>query len=130
SSGALVPGENPVSTVTYVVTGLPQGATFNPDTLVLSWTPGYNQQGSFSVTIAATDNGDGTGKPLTTQTIVKLTVQPVNRAPQIVAIPDGIVSRSGALNVPVKAVDPDQDPLTLTALGLPAFGSFTDHGDG
>ena len=51
------------ATVSYVVTGLPLGATFDAETLEIVWTPGYAQAGTYSVNVTATDTGDGTGVP-------------------------------------------------------------------
>jgi ferredoxin len=48
-------------TVSYTVTGLPEGASFDAETLELVWTPGYAQAGTYQVTVTATDDGDGTG---------------------------------------------------------------------
>jgi hypothetical protein len=57
------PGPHPV---TYTIDGLPEGATFDPDTAQLSWIPGLDQSGRYELTVTATDDGDGTGTPATT----------------------------------------------------------------
>ncbi len=61
ANGTVVPGDGTPATVSYTVSGLPAGATFNPTTLLFDWTPTYEQFGPFNVTFTATNNGDGTG---------------------------------------------------------------------
>ncbi|MEI9924476.1 MAG: putative Ig domain-containing protein [Bradyrhizobium sp.] len=64
SDGTLVHSDLNIPTVTYTLNGMPQSATFDPDTLMFSWTPGFGDAGQHVVTITATDDGDGTGHPL------------------------------------------------------------------
>ncbi|MEG2268016.1 MAG: putative Ig domain-containing protein, partial [Acinetobacter sp.] len=54
------------ASVSYVVTGLPEGAIFDPETLEISWNPSYQQAGIYKVKVLATDDGNGTGQPLST----------------------------------------------------------------
>jgi len=131
ANGTLVPGDGPPATVSYTVSGLPAGATFNPNTLLFNWTPTYEQFGAYNVTFTATDNGDGTGVDLSTSGTVTITVLPVDRPPQLTPIPDQSVQGNATLAVPVTATDPEVDnKISLTVTGLPAFGTFTDNGDG
>ena len=71
------------NTVTYQVTGLPAGATFDAETMELVWTPGYAQAGSYSITVTATDDGDGTGTPAVSHLVLPIVVGNANRAPDI-----------------------------------------------
>jgi len=41
--------------LTYSASGLPQGASFDANTRTFSWTPGYSQAGTYSVTLTVTD---------------------------------------------------------------------------
>ncbi|MCD4843971.1 MAG: DNRLRE domain-containing protein, partial [Methanosarcinales archaeon] len=41
--------------LTYSVTGLPGGASFDPSTATFSWTPGEGQEGSYQVHVEVTD---------------------------------------------------------------------------
>jgi hypothetical protein len=59
-------GSNP--TVTYALSGLPAGATFDPDTLLLSWVPGATQAGTYTITVTATDRAS-----LATRRLVSVT---------------------------------------------------------
>ncbi len=128
SDGSLLPGGAAAATVTETVSGLPSGATFDPQTMLFTWTPSFAQLGPFQVTFMATkasSNG-----PLNTSQTVTINVLPVDRAPAFTAIVDQIVQGGSKLTVPVQAVDPDGDKVTLSVSGLPGFGSFTDNGDG
>ncbi len=114
--------------MTETVSGLPTGATFDTDTLLFTWTPSFAQYGEFPVTFTATKAGDS--GPITVSQTVNIDVLPVDQAPQLTAITDQTVQGGATLTVPVQAVAPDGGTLTLTVSGLPAFGSFTDNGNG
>ncbi len=122
--------EASLPTVSYTVSDLPGGASFEPTSGVFDWTPSFSQAGAYRVTFTATDDGDGTGLPLTTTRTVLLRVLNSNRTPQITAISDQQVKRGDVLEVPIQANDADGDPLQLSIAGLPRFATFTDHGDG
>ncbi|MEZ4765471.1 MAG: Ig-like domain-containing protein [Calditrichia bacterium] len=59
-----------------------------------------------------------------------LVVGNVNRAPVLTAIANRLMNENGALSVAVSASDPDGNGIALSAQNVPAFGSFTDNGDG
>ena len=130
ADGSLVHADLNIPTVTYTLSGVPNGATFDPDTLLFTWTPGYGDAGQHVVTITATDNGDNTGQPLSATQSVTFNVLNVNRAPQVAPITSQSVDHDTVLQIPVSAVDPDGDPLKLVAIGVPDFGTFVDNGDG
>ena len=48
----------------------------------------------------------------------------------IAAIGNQFVDRGATLQIPVTVIDPDGNPLVLTASGLPAFSTFVDNGNG
>jgi hypothetical protein len=54
ADGTLSALEGSDPTVTYSVTGLPPGATFDPVTAMFTWTPGYDRAGSYTVRFSAT----------------------------------------------------------------------------
>jgi hypothetical protein len=64
--------ETTAPTVSYQVQGLPEGAVFDPETLEIVWTPGYAQAGTYTVIVTATDDGDGTGAPLSRQLVLPI----------------------------------------------------------
>ncbi len=82
--GTLSPYPTTQPTVTYTVSGLPPGATFDPDTALFSWTPGNHQNGTYNVVFTATN--DGYGGPLSTSVTVPITVLIVNHAPVVTPI--------------------------------------------
>ncbi len=132
--GSLTPLEGTAASVTYTATGLPAGATFDDATAEWSWTPDYNAAGVYFATITATDDGDGTGIPGVSTTVIQLEVTNVNRPPQIAPLTAITVERDEIVNMSIIAVDPDGDAVTLAADGpfgdLPQFMTFVDAGQG
>jgi YD repeat-containing protein len=129
--GAPPPGPDaPPPSVTYTVTGLPTGATFDPQTLLFDWTPTFAQAGTYLVHITATDDGNGTGTPRSTSIDVPITIFNANRPPVVTAITNQSVDRGQTLVVNVSSTDPDGNPVTISATGLPRFATLVDKGDG
>ena len=116
--------------MTYTVSGLPNGATFDPVTDLFNWPTGYSDAGNYVVTFIATNDGDGTGMPLTTTVHVPITVLPTYRPPIVTAILNQTMAHDTVLTLGVQSQDLDNEPETLSVVGLPAFGQFVDHGDG
>ncbi|MDH5668993.1 MAG: putative Ig domain-containing protein, partial [Nitrospira sp.] len=150
--GTLTPLEGTDPTVTYTITGLPPGATFDPVSAQLSWLPTFDQAGTYLVTVTATDEGTGSAPgavpvpgldpvPLTSSVTIPITVVNVNRPPVLPDLQNQVVNRGETLDLPVTATDADGNPLTLIAVSgegqlvpeeapLPRFATFIDHGDG
>ena len=104
-------------------TGLPAGATFTPGpgngSGTLSWTPGFTQAGSYSVTFTAANALNGFAS--TTITVANIDQAPLVSAPPTASGPEGSL-----LTVAVTASDPDGDAIaSLAATGLPAGATFT-----
>ena len=126
SSGSAASGpETTAASVTYQVTGLPAGATFDTETLEILWTPTYAQAGTYSITVTATDDGDGTGSPAVSQVVLPIVVANANRAPEIGAISNAFVDKGAVLEIPVTAVDVDGNPIQISISGLPRFATYT-----
>jgi len=102
---------------------LPSGAVFSGDTL--TWTPDYDQSGSYSVTFSVTDNNN----PAVEGTL-SITVVNVNRDPTLDPIGGQTLDEGQTREVPLNATDPDGDTITLSGDSLPAFVTLEDHGDG
>ncbi len=117
-------------TVSYQVNGLPEGATFDSETMELVWTPGYRQAGTYYVNVIATDDGDGTGMPKSSQITVPIVVRNANRAPEIADITNAFVDKGSVIEIPVSAADADGNPLQLTFFGLPRFATYTQNPSG
>ena len=123
-------GAQGTPSVTYQVTGLPPGAIFDPVTAMITWTPGPNQAGNYSVTVTATSNGDGTGVSLSSTTTIPIVVEHVIEPPVIAQIANATVAQGATLTIPVSATDASGNPVTFSVSGLPAFATFIQTGTG
>jgi len=106
-------------TITYSTQNLPSGATFAGQTF--SWTPGYDQAGSYDVTFIASD---GTAQDSETITI---TVNNTNRAPVLDSIGDKSVYENSTLSFSISATDADSDTITYSATDLPTGAVFASQ---
>lgn len=103
--------------LTYSATGLPSGATLSGQDF--SWTPSYDQAGSYDVTFTASD---GT---LEDSEAITITVENVNRAPELATIGNKSVDENTLLSFTISATDADDDSITYSATGLPAGATLT-----
>lgn len=102
--------------LTYSVSGLPAGASFA--NRVFTWTPGFSQAGSYSVTFTVSD-----GQAEDSETIA-ITVANVNRPPVLASIGGKQVDENFSLSFSASATDPDGDSVSYSATGLPAGATF------
>ncbi|MEO5988094.1 MAG: S8 family serine peptidase [Candidatus Eisenbacteria bacterium] len=107
-------------------TNLPIGATFNTSTGEFSWTPGYSQAGSYTVSF-----GCSSGQPLPKSDSEAVTITVSERAPGSNLPPafDPIGDHEGQtgqiLSFQVTARDPESQAVTFSVSGaLPANSSF------
>ncbi|MBX9639797.1 MAG: putative Ig domain-containing protein, partial [Mycobacteriaceae bacterium] len=128
--GTLTAPEATDPSVVYSIANLPAGATFDPVTCLLTWTPSYTQSGGYSLRITATDNGDGTGVSQSSTITAQVQVGNVNRAPVVPEFNAQTVASGQVLNLPIAVTDPDSNALALSFQNLPSYASFTDNGDG
>jgi len=105
-------------TIIHSVENLPSGAAFASP---FSWTPGYDQAGTYQVTFIA---GDGQAQDSETITI---TVNNANRAPVLSAIGNKSVYATDLLTFTVSATDPDGDAITYSVNGLPSGATFVNQ---
>jgi len=106
-------------TITYSVDGLPSGATFTNQTF--SWTPGYEQAGTYQATFIANDSQVENSETIT------ITVKNVNRVPALSAIGNRSIYVNDSLSFAVSATDPDGDTITYSVDGLPIGATFTNQ---
>jgi len=92
-------------TLTYAVSNLPAGASFNSATRVFSWTPSYIQSGSHTVTFSVSDS-----KGLSDSEAVIITVANVNRAPLVSAGNDQIINQTVAFPSVISLSGSGSDP--------------------
>ncbi len=107
--------------LTLTASPLPNGAGFTDNgdgTGVFTWTPGFDQEGSYDVTFAVTDGTDSVNE------LVTITVNNANQAPVLTAIGAKSVDENVNLNFTVTATDPDGTTPTLSATGLPTGATF------
>ena len=97
--------------ITYSADGLPSGASLSGQSF--AWTPTYSQAGVYQVAFGASD-----GQNQDTETIT-ITVANVNRTPTLTDIGDRSVDEGSPLAFALSADDPDNDPITYSASGLP-----------
>ncbi len=111
--------EDTDNTLTYTAANLPEGASFDAASRTFTWTPGYEQAGSYTVTFMVSD-----GKEEVT-TDVLVTVQNVNRAPVFDETGPKQVDEKSELSFTITATDPDAGTtLSYTAGALPEGASF------
>ncbi|MCD6506679.1 tandem-95 repeat protein, partial [Candidatus Poribacteria bacterium] len=106
--------------LSFSAEGLPDGAKFEDG--VFTWTPTYEQAGTYSITFIVSD-GKG-GRDIEK---VEITVMDVNRPPELSPISDKSVKIGQVLEFTVEAIDPDRDELTFSAEGLPKGASFSNR---
>ncbi|HEX2974058.1 MAG TPA: Ig-like domain-containing protein, partial [Tepidisphaeraceae bacterium] len=81
------------STLSYSLVNGPWGATIDPATGVFSWTPGYDQAGTYSFSIRVTDNGSPSlsdTKPVTIVVKDVPSVEPVLQVRSVTLTPSGV----------------------------------------
>jgi hypothetical protein len=88
---------------------------------LLTVTPGYDAAGLYTIEFMA-DDGHSTAS-----LSVQLTVVNVNRPPVFVGLTAQQIAECSTLTLPVSAVDPDGDPITIGAGPLPDGATFIDQ---
>jgi Domain of unknown function (DUF4347)/Putative Ig domain/Bacterial Ig domain len=111
-------GANDTDTLSYSAAGLPVGLSINPTTGAITGTLPKNASTAGPYTVSVTAN-DGQGGTVSTTFIITS----ANDAPvAVVALPVQVSNDGATVNLNVGAffTDPNGDPLTFTATGLPA----------
>ena len=109
--------------VSYSTTGLPAGANLDSGTGEFSWTPGYNDEGSYNVEIIATANS------LIDSEIITIIVDNVDRAPKLNSIGNKTINENELLGFTVSAIDLDGNKVSYYTTALPA-GANLDSSTG
>ena len=104
--------------VVLSATDLPSGASFDAGTGEFSWTPLSGDAGSYSVTFSATDGIDSVSESIT------IAVGGTDRCPMLEEIGDYETLEGMPLYFAVQAIDPNGDPVTLSATNLPDGATF------
>jgi hypothetical protein len=117
------PDKEDAQKLIYAAENLPPGATFDAVSRTLTWTPSYAQAGQYYLNISCSDG------PFTVKQPLNLTVNNVNRPPEIQMIADQTVDENQELSLQVVFSDPDEEDqgkIQLTALNLPAGVEFNE----
>jgi hypothetical protein len=110
----------------YSVTALPEGARFNADSLLFSWTPTYEQAGIYNTIQVTITDPSGLSD---TQPVI-INVQHLNRPPALAEIADQETDENVPLSFTVTGSDPDiedADKLQYNAAGLPEGAAFANQ---
>ncbi len=100
-------------TLTYGAVGLPPGIAIDPATGNISGTLGFDAAGTYAITVSVNDGTDSTTAGFA------WTVADVNRSPSLTPVTDQTGQVGDTVLLQVIASDPDGDPLTFSAVGLP-----------
>ncbi|MFC1624616.1 putative Ig domain-containing protein, partial [Candidatus Omnitrophota bacterium] len=106
-------------TLTYSASNLPTGANFNSATKTFTWTPTYDDAGTYPNVYFEVSDGTYTDSEYIT-----ITVNNANRAPLLDAIDNKTVDENVLLTFAITATDPDGESLSYSASNLPAGASF------
>ncbi|WP_372895479.1 putative Ig domain-containing protein, partial [Stieleria sp.] len=122
-------------TIVTSASNLPPGSTFDLETGMFQWTPGFDAAGNYTPEFTSTDDGDQTGLPKSDIVQVPITVLNTNRPPVLDLIDNVVLRRGDVIELPIVATDADGNPLSLAASGLPgyplpSFMTFVDDGSG
>jgi hypothetical protein len=105
--------------LSYSASNLPSGAEFEASNRTFSWTPSYDQSGTYSqVRFEVTDGR------LSTSEEIAVIVANVNRPPALKPISSRTAPRGSRLTFSISGTDPDGDPLAYSAANLPPGARF------
>lgn len=111
----------------YSLEGLPNGASFTGGSRTFSWTPGFEQAGDYQMTLVVSDP-----EGLSAAGRLRLTVENVNRPPQLSAPGDQDGQENQQLSFSLQGSDPDPEDsgnLVYRCSNLPP-GAFLDASSG
>lgn len=106
--------------LTFAATGLPTGSTFTPAG-VFTWS-NATPVGTYNVSITASD-----GLLTSAARVIPITVR-ANTAPSVTAVRGFTVRLQSPVDLTITGTDPENDPLTFSATGLPTGASLTSAG--
>jgi len=100
------PDQEDQNSISFVAKNLPRGARFDPQTKTFSWTPGYDQSGSYSKIHFIMIAGN-----LSDTTFLNINVNHVSRPPTLAEIGNKSVDESQTLNFSISGSDTDSEDL-------------------
>ena len=103
----------------------PEGAAIDSASGKFTWTPNFNQAGTYNITAIVSD-----GSLVDTSKISTVIVADSNRAPSFITeLPDTTIKEGQTISFRYRANDPDNDKLTYSFINLPS-GSNADSKTG
>jgi hypothetical protein len=116
------------NTLTWKYSGVPTGAkiTGSGNTKTFSWTPAFNQSGTYNVVFTVTDNGSPN---LAASRTIRINVSNKNRAPILTNPGSKSVVEGKALSFTISGSDPDGNALTWSYSGVPTGAKITGSGN-
>ena len=97
--------------LTWSITNSPPGATFDPTTGVLTWTPQVFQRGTYqNISISASDGNKSVSRAFV------IDVAKTNQPPTLFAMAEQIGRENVEMKFSLAATDVDGDPVTFVAL--------------
>lgn len=107
-------------TITYLAKNLPQNASLDAKTGLLTWKPNYSQAGLYeNITIIATDGN------LQSEQIFSIEVENTNRSPVIIPLPTQTARENERLIFNLNAVDYDVEGVVFSPISnLPEGATF------
>lgn len=99
----------------YSMSGQPSWLHLNPNTGVISGTPGRDDDGESIITVTVS-NGEQQAT-----SVIKFVIEDANKAPVLTPIADQTMTAGKAIDLQVIATDDDQDPLTYTVVNAPTW---------
>ena len=106
--------------IIYSLGSAPAGVQINSNTGAVSWSTGYNDAGNYTITITASDGS------LAVSQNVFVTVNNVNREPDITISGNTNPIYTAGLELTVNASDPDGDNVTVSIDDLPDGANYTN----
>ena len=105
------PDGDPLS---YSAAGIPLGASLADSGF--TWTPGFDQAGTYEVTFRVSDGQGGTDED-----VISVRVGQINRSPVLALVGDWEVDEGMDLTLRVGSSDPDGDSVFLLVSGNPLW---------
>jgi hypothetical protein len=125
-----VDGDSPSQTITYALAAAPLGASIDPNSGIINWSPNASQADqSYLFTVSATDNG--TPSLGSSMSFLATVLQTADYPPVFTQVPVVLWLKGKTYTLSVSASDPDGDPISLTANTSATAGAvFSDTGNG
>ncbi len=97
---------------------LPDGASLDPISGAFSWTPNFEQAGTYFIPFTASDGS------LQDMESITVSVIQTNQAPVLSLVAEQFVDEDDLLTITLSATDPDGDDLAYAMSALPAGAAF------